>query len=81
MQQLVDETIPEKYSTISLGATTIGSTERAPDESYLFELQCDDGLHYIWSYTRKNNYSTIASGATPIGSAERAPDDVYWQTL
>jgi hypothetical protein len=34
MQQSFDETIPEKYSTIALGATTIGSAERAPDESY-----------------------------------------------
>jgi hypothetical protein len=34
IQKSIDETIPEKYSTIASGATTIGSAERAPNESY-----------------------------------------------
>jgi hypothetical protein len=34
IQKSIDETIPEKYSTIASGATTIGIAERAPDESY-----------------------------------------------
>jgi hypothetical protein len=33
-EKSMDETIPEKHSTIASGATTIGSAERAPDESY-----------------------------------------------
>jgi hypothetical protein len=50
IQKSIDETIPKKYSTIALGATTIGSAERAPDEKLsinFFELKYDDGLHYI----------------------------------
>jgi hypothetical protein len=34
MQNSIDETIPEEDSTVALGATAIGSVERAPDESY-----------------------------------------------
>jgi hypothetical protein len=34
IQKSIDETIPEKYSTIASGATTIGSAERAPGKSY-----------------------------------------------
>jgi hypothetical protein len=34
IQKSIDETIPEEYSTIALGATAIGSAEHAPDESY-----------------------------------------------
>jgi hypothetical protein len=31
-EKLVFDSIPEKYSTIASGATTIGSTGRAPDD-------------------------------------------------
>jgi hypothetical protein len=34
MQKSIDETIPEEDLTVALGATAIGSAERAPDDSY-----------------------------------------------
>jgi hypothetical protein len=39
IQKSIDETIPEKYSTIASGATTIGSAERAPDDIFWQALE------------------------------------------
>jgi hypothetical protein len=69
-----------KHSTIASGATTIGSTEHAPDEviAKLFRVESMMMEYTIFEpILEKKVCSTIAWGATPIGSAERAPDDVY----
>jgi hypothetical protein len=34
MQKSINGTIPEEDSTVALGATAIGSAERAPNKSY-----------------------------------------------
>jgi hypothetical protein len=66
-----------KNSTIASGATTIGSTERAPDDTIelSYYLMTRKKAQCLWAYTQNKLFSTIASGATPIGSAGRAPDD------
>jgi hypothetical protein len=72
-----------KHLTIALGATSIGSAERAPDDIIikLFRVEVWRWSTLYLSLYSKNNSSTIASGATPIGSAGRAPDDVYSRIL
>jgi hypothetical protein len=70
----------QKYSTVASWATTIGSTEREPDDIIIKNsIQKVTGGYNILEpiLEEKRIFLTIASGATTIGSAGRAPDDVY----
>jgi hypothetical protein len=68
---------PKISSTIASGATTIGSTGRAPDniieQNKQLRERCKD-FFYLSLYSK--HFSTIASGATPIRSASRAPGEI-----
>jgi hypothetical protein len=69
---------PKKSLTIASGATTIGSTGRAPDDiieqNKQLRERCKD-FFYLSLYSK--HFLTIASGATTIGSAGRAPDKFF----
>jgi hypothetical protein len=65
------------FLTIALGATTIGSAERAPNKIIMpnkATMRRMQGKSLLEPILKK--LSTIASGATPIGSAGRAPNEI-----
>jgi hypothetical protein len=60
-----------------LGATTIGSARRAPDDIIEQNNQLREGCkEKSLLEPILETFLTIASGATPIGSAGRAPDEI-----